>query len=220
MADSRGPNRALMHSDWVFSGLVRPVTTRECSSSGSSAHSRCSTKGLPSRWPDGISAPCWRCCSCARTSPCRQSGSSISLGGASPSYGDDVAAERRRAAAQAARLRLPPYEADRVPARARRGSARSDAVRAARAGGAVGRAGRASCSAPLGARAVARPTARRPRVGDVRAVRDPSTRGSPARRARGADRGRSRAAARMPSWWPRSRPSSGLTRCTNASAPT
>ncbi len=52
----------------------------------------------------------------------------------------------------------------------------------------------AKAAAPArGARPLARFAARRPRVGDVRAVRDPPARGSPARRARGADRGRSRA---------------------------
>ena len=37
--------------------------------------------GVPVPSADGISARCWRCCSCARTSPSRLSGSSISSGG-------------------------------------------------------------------------------------------------------------------------------------------
>ena len=211
MADSRGPNRALMHSNWVFSGLVRPVTTRECSSSGSSAHSRCSTTGSPCRWPDAISAPCSRCCSCMRTSRCRRSGSSISSGGSIR-----LARRRRRcrtrsrscasSSAPDSSLTRPTGYVLEIDADQLDLTRFERLVREAR----VGRAGarrRLSC-----ARRSACGTAHRSPTSSRRRSRSPRSTGS---RICGSACSRSGSrpisiSARMPSWWRRSRPSSGL----------
>ena len=99
----------------------------------------------PCRSAARSSARCWRCCSSTRTRSSRPSGSSTSSGASTAADRDDVAPERRLAAAQAPRPGSARHAAARLRARSStRTQLDLDALRAARARGARGGAGRAA----------------------------------------------------------------------------